>query len=430
MKWALSTVLLFLCFFLPVQGQTPFTCDGSFYQTIREGTQYKFYLTNPDPVGFTLISNLTAAGLPGEINSIGFNPVDNFIYGINPEPPYRLFRIDATGSFVSLGTISGLSGRNQSGAINNSGELFVCGASGRLYRINLTTRVATLVTTFAFSITDIAFSPSDGQLYGWHASNKQLLRINSVTGAFVTVGPPQPQWAAFGASVFNAQGEIIAYGNDVTNPLDLETLVKINPMTGIVTPLGVGPSTLATDGASCSFGIELTKEVSDDSLSSGATLFFTFRVFNNSGVFQLGVEFADTLPSGMSWVGGPFGIPPTSLSSSSISGGIASINFISLPPGDVGFTFMAQVDPDLTGSCLSLENQAYLNNLSPGLGGSVASDDPTTPAITDPTIVVVNCIDIIPTLGQWGLIILALGLCSLGGAWIFRMKYRQENSLS
>jgi len=60
--------------------------------------------------------------------------------------------------------------------------------------------------------------------------------------------------------MFNAQNEIIAYGNNISaNTTQQESLVKIDPTTGVVTSLGNGPDTDKNDGCSCAFGIELTK---------------------------------------------------------------------------------------------------------------------------------------------------------------------------
>ena len=101
----------------------------------------------------------------------------------------------------------------------------------------------------------------DGQLYGWEKSTRRLVRINPNTAAISFIGPVQNQWRNFGALYFDEQGTIIGYGDNLNQGANQtqETLVKIDPATGVVNVIGTGPVTNDNDGTSCSFGLALTK---------------------------------------------------------------------------------------------------------------------------------------------------------------------------
>ncbi|MCP4091530.1 MAG: DUF4347 domain-containing protein, partial [Gammaproteobacteria bacterium] len=127
----------------------PILCDDKLYQSIRIGsTDYWLYEVETNPISMTPLFDLTAAGVgvhPG-INSIAYNPVDGFIYGINMYPPYQLYRVNSAGEVQNLGNITGditlTSGpqqQNQAGGMAADGTYYVTGSSEELYEINLTT---------------------------------------------------------------------------------------------------------------------------------------------------------------------------------------------------------------------------------------------------------------------------------------------------
>ena len=134
----------------------------------------------------TEIANLSENGVITIINSIGINPIDNFMYGIQPGSPYRFYRVGRNGNVEFLGFITGLSGSNQAGAFDIHGNYYVTGSSQRLYRIDVNTRVATLVGTTNVTVSDIAIDPSNGDIFGWRRDPERLVRINP-TNANVTI---------------------------------------------------------------------------------------------------------------------------------------------------------------------------------------------------------------------------------------------------
>ena len=85
-----------------------FSCDSKLYQTIEVSGDYWLYELQTSPMNHIPLMNLTASGVVGEINNTSFNRLDGYIYTINIEYPFRLYRIGGDLSVHYLGNISGL----------------------------------------------------------------------------------------------------------------------------------------------------------------------------------------------------------------------------------------------------------------------------------------------------------------------------------
>ncbi len=378
----------------------PFDCDSTLYQSIStdNGLTYYLYEVNTNPTSFTQVHNLTANGMNASgFNSLAFNPVDRFLYGINPLKTgnYEMYRINDIGAVQYLGNITGLSGTNDAGCMGSYGTYYVYGESGKLFEINTTTLVATEIVDLGFDGGDMAFNRDDNLIYIWNTDANQLNTVNPITGTTSAIGSPNTQYAEFGALYFDDQGDIIAYGDDLNAAgTDQETLVRIDPGTGVVTPIGTGPNTNTdeNDGCSCSFGAGLTKSVSASSAVPGDVLSYTFTVYNRTAQVLQDITFEDILPTGLTYSTNPYNIMGLTLGSPSIIG-LNAANFVisEVPPGSSN-SFMVDVTIPIT-YCDDISNQASLLNLDPGLGSIVLSDDPSTVEINDATvtIVVANC---------------------------------------
>ena len=185
-----------------------------------------------------------------------------------------------------LGNVNGLQFRNQAGDIDSEGNLYVTGDSGRLYKIDLNTLQADSIAFVGYSVSDIAINPDNGKFYGWTKGNANLflISIDPNTGVTTQIGPPNFTYKTMGATYFNAQGELIAYGdNRYLNTTTQETLVKIDINSGIVSEIGVGPNARSNDGCSCTFGVELTKSAASPQIISGDEITYNFSIFNQSG---------------------------------------------------------------------------------------------------------------------------------------------------
>ncbi len=394
------------CFDSDCPCYAPFECNAnSLYQTIQlssnivgEGNSGDFVLYRIDPAtaNFIFVTNLTNAGLPGQINSIGYNVLDGFIYGIRHfAAPYSLYRINAAGQVQDLGDISGMTGSNAAGTFDNNGNYYVTGNSQNLYRIDINTLTATLITNTLFAVSDIAINPKDGMIYGWRNSTNQLNRIDPVTGIATPIGSSNAQYDFFGAVYFNTQGELIAYGDDVTiTTSDQETLAKIDVNTGVVTPLGTGPSTNTNDGCSCAYSVELAKSA-PDSTCENSTVSFTFTVHNQTGNTLTNVNFEDTLLNGLTFSSDPYNISAGLALTGSTNGlAIAGLVLTNVPTDSTSFVIDVDVPLGYAGPS-TYANRAFLNNLSAsviGLPDTVGSDDPNTLEIYDSTKMVINAL--------------------------------------
>ena len=415
----ISLILALLIWSSNSFSQVPFPCDGNFYQTLGTLGNISFYQVQVNPLSFVSISNLTNQGLNTEINSIAFNPVDNLIYGINPDPPYELYQIDALGNLANLGIISPpLTGRNQAGSMDNLGNFFVTGSGGMLYSIDVTSSPPTSVLLGSpnLGVDDITYNTNDGYLYGFDETVGRLFKISTINGTSTAVGPVDNRWGPFGALYFNPQGNIYGYGDDKSIPpsSSQETFAEIDPATGIISPVDTGIITRLNDGTSCSFGIELSKVASVDTVTSGDTFSYVFTIFNSTGTGLSNVTFSDTLVNELIWYSEPRNLANLAIGPTSITGtNLAIFTIDSIGPGVSSFVIDVEVKVSCSGSFF-ISNIAHLSNLPAVLGGQISSDNTITNGVGNPTFIFANCGVVVPTLKKWALIILGLLILCLG----------------
>ncbi|MDX1997872.1 MAG: IPTL-CTERM sorting domain-containing protein, partial [Thermoanaerobaculia bacterium] len=148
----------------------------------------------------------------------------------------------------------------------------------------------------------------------------------------------------------------------------------------------------------------------------GGAITYTIVLTNGSAAGQLdnpGDEFTDTLPGGLT------------LTSASATSGTATtagntVTWNGAIPGNSSVTITIDATIDAGSAGLTLSNQGTFNFDADGNGSNESSgttDDPGLPGGTDPTDLVVgsgvNVLEI-PTLGEYGLMFLALMLAGLG----------------
>ena len=390
----MSSRLLRLLAFLLVFGNTlqivaqqanTFLCDDRIYQTINVNGDMILYEIKTAPVTFIQLANLSNNGLPGTINSIAYNPVDNYIYGMIPGPPYTLYRIDANYNVTTVGNITGIAGSHPAGCMFVNGDYYVTGGSQTLYRININTLSATYIGNTGVSIFDIAIHPTTGDVYGWETAGRRLVKIDPQTAAIDFAGPSYPDFSLFGGIVFNAQEQIIAYGNDILNPGNQETLVLIDPETGIVTRIGTNISVGINDACSCPFTIDLLKDVSETDVNPGENFIYSFEFNNLTGSVLDSILFSDTLTDGLVWASEPFDVIGMTLNYSSFTNNSnAELVLRDIKLGRSSFSIEVHVPADYCGPPVYL-NQAAITNFPAAFGVQILSDFPTTIELDDPT---------------------------------------------
>ncbi len=253
------------------QVPVPFTCSNLAYQVAGPlGQNSNLFSYNVSTGVRTLI-----APLGTEVNAIGYNPVDNLIWGYNRNTN-QVIRIDATGATTNF-TIPNLPVLPYFvGTVLPGGYLVIGGGGGRYYTVDINPARPTylqlvdptagyvLDNTAPFGnaisnpqgFSDYAYNPATGLIQGIvdgdAASNpRRLFSLDPTTGV-LTLGPTATgggnigaENGAFGAVFVDATGFLYAFGNESGK------FFRINPSTGGTTLVSTSTPSENNDGASC-----------------------------------------------------------------------------------------------------------------------------------------------------------------------------------
>jgi uncharacterized repeat protein (TIGR01451 family) len=285
------------------------TCDARMFM---DQTDAALTLSTLNDVNYgTTPFTFTARG-PASLarNGIGYNQVDNFIYGIEwvSGSGNELIRVASNGSSTNLGVITGLPSSNyNNGAISPAGEYYVMSGFGgtTLYRINLTTRVATSITlSSSIQVSDFAWY--NGLLWGVNTGGT-LVSVNPATGTVTSIGSTTPVNVALAMWGFN--NGLFASGGG--------SIYAIDPATGAATFLStISPATNNGDGANCpganiQFNADLSvtktntpasgpNDLPTDTYTPGETRTYTIVVRNTSTSFGAqNITVSDPIPAGI-----------------------------------------------------------------------------------------------------------------------------------
>jgi hypothetical protein len=166
---------------------------------------------NPATGAGTVVGSFGSSGM----RTLAFDIVAGKLYGGSDGPAAQLYEIDPQTAAATL--VGANTGRNLGGlGADLAGNLFgVVEATGEIYKLDKLTGAPTLVTTVPVeSISDLAFRPEDGQLFGISqfgpiATQKSLYAIDLVSGNATRLGALEPGTAflamnglAFGPGTF------------------------------------------------------------------------------------------------------------------------------------------------------------------------------------------------------------------------------------
>jgi len=176
---------------LTVVAGSAFSCTANFYQFSNgvqtgSGTNYYVWKLAPSGSSFTFTA-ISGAGTTA-LNGAGWNPTDNYIYGLSSS---TLYRVDSNGLQTSLGTVVAGTGA----AVNNTGGDFV--------KVNGTAYLLNHSTAGAFDLVNVA----------------------NLTASKVTVATGSATWKAYDATVVKNQ---VMYGLEggtgTSGTLDIATI--------------------------------------------------------------------------------------------------------------------------------------------------------------------------------------------------------------
>ncbi len=416
----LAMLLVWVCMVLmasPVQAQgSPFTCDVVFYQMRNVGANS--LLVKFQAVSTTVTPTAVySAAIGTNINAIGYNPVDNYIYGIGTTGTPQLYRIGQTG-YQLVGTIqttaiagTSIAAFTPTGAVfDAAGRYYFVGQGGgaitppRVFRVDSipvtgpieVSHIYNLTPTFATNFGDFDFNGAGGPsglLMGATAGVHHRLQLTPSgtsplqgTAALTTATLATPVGGVGSAfyDAFTGRFFVFDNGNDnfwqITNP---DVGVPGSVLTDAVIypgpPAFPGPYG-STDGSSCPISgtrianLGITKSDARTTVTAAGVTAYTITV-TNAGPYPANYSAVRDPPApGLQKLsvtcsapgGPPSAVCPTTLSTTTFEAGVQIITF---PPGTtLVFT---------------------LNALVTGAVGSLVTNTATvTPAIdtTDPNL--------------------------------------------
>ncbi len=228
---------------------------------------YLFQQSPTDVYGLNLAtgsSTLLASDIGNiQVNAIGFNPLDNFIYGSNnTNSNGTIAKVDGSFNVISLGPIVGLPLTSfNTGDVSPAGKLYLYGSYGsnllQVVDVNSSSatylQLTTLTLSQGLSLTDLAFNPIDEMIYTVANNTKNLYRINPTTGVVTDLGNTGiAGTSTFGAQFYDADGFMYLSRNQDGNIYRVDTR---NPasISATATFFASGPLSGTNDGARCMY---------------------------------------------------------------------------------------------------------------------------------------------------------------------------------
>lgn len=362
-----------------VPSGTPFSCPGANDLYLSQGpntstdTQFQYIGRHNNPFNYSNIGGISH-GIT--YNAIGYNKLDNFIYGINQSGnnSNELVRIDSAGEVINLGSVSGLpSGAYISGDMIG-GELYVMQGQdvSNIYKIDVATRTVTgtILLNRSVSTADIAYNVVTGLFYdvftGTGTNAGKLLSINPASGAVTFIGS-NSSLDRFGAMYSDVFGNV--YGNENGGGF-----YEFNLTNGNRTLLSASPASFVNDGAVCSnitFNLGADLEVNKTSpttvLVPGTTVTYTILAINNGPFGVADAIVTDNVPAGIPAANVSYTAVASTGSTTTVVGTqTGAINdVVDLPlDGTVTYTVTIQVPATFTGNLVNMVTINSPNNSS------------------------------------------------------------------
>ncbi|WP_367989803.1 LruC domain-containing protein [Vibrio sp. NTOU-M3] len=250
-------ILVFSIFYSALAIATPFDICPS-----------KAYLFQANPVqvyGVNLVTGQTSllesdTGINANINAVGFDFQDRYIYGYDTSNK-RLVRLGKDFQAQILNT-SGLPTDHTFFVGDVYEHVFYLYRKGKgIFKVDLSPldsdpnavldviKISSIATV---SLTDFAFHPGDGNLYGVDNSTGNLYRFDTDVGGEIYIGNVGVT-GTFGAGYFDVNGYYYISRNSDGNIYRIDLSSQDNIDNGIVTAVKFadGPSSNQNDGARC-----------------------------------------------------------------------------------------------------------------------------------------------------------------------------------
>ncbi|MEY3367795.1 MAG: hypothetical protein RI973_950 [Bacteroidota bacterium] len=377
-----------------LQAQQPFNCDGKLYfaTTSSNGNSQLLRISKDSSQLNQPVISTVSNDLGHAVAALGYNVQDQLLYALELDS-WHLLQIDAQGTVADLGVPPNLNLdlEYQAGEVRpQGGGLIVIGrepggSDKALYTINLKppyyAGLASIVSDEPVRMTDLAFDPVFGSLFGFDELNKRFVKV-TVGGNVTSVNySPQQQIGSLGALFFNQWGQL--YGIDDGGGQG-ESLLLFNKFNGEVVASFPGPAGGFSDGCSCPYRIEFYKTISPAATipCSDVTVTYTFR--NSAGISYGQILLEDLFPDEFTIEEVTDGLP----AGGTIQGlgtSLLQVSGLEVLLDTGSFSIRLNIG-DAAGIYAS---QALASNFPIAFGSSILSDDPASPAPGDPSILTV-----------------------------------------
>ena len=281
----------------------PFNCEDGFVYIITNRssdngnvsglTSYDLSTKSEVEIKNPLIESVTSSQF---INAIGYNVVDNFIYGLL-QGTNQVTKIDATGAIEFL-PIKGdfVAGQYSSGDVDKNGILYIYGRR-QFIAINLNPSApdyleAKSLLTESRTFHDMAFSPIDDNLYMITSdSRRTLLRFNTTTNTLTSLGDvgglADETTNSFGTAFMDSLGNMYVSNNASGNIYKI-----VSPHTGGITATFYNTLSGAPgDGARCPYQPAPPNAV-DDQVCADENEIITIDLLKNDGAGTYPIDVA------------------------------------------------------------------------------------------------------------------------------------------
>jgi len=219
----------------------PFDCSSDFYQ-ITEG-QFSI-------VDFANDSLIPIGEESDNLNPLGYNIEDDFIYGIRFGTT-NLVRIGSNGNREVLDQIQGINVGLFSGDFDLEGNYYLLdNASQRLQRVDVSAAVLVAATIDLSEVipplADVSYNPIDDLLWGVSEFSNDVFSVNPITGAINNFNLPELPNGTVGSTWMTSEGDLVINYN-VSGEIYVVDL--INQTASLLGNNGGGVSN--ADGANC-----------------------------------------------------------------------------------------------------------------------------------------------------------------------------------
>jgi uncharacterized repeat protein (TIGR01451 family) len=389
----------------PVIVSTPFSCTtptGFMSENVPSyNSRTQMYSANYGAGTVTF----TALGAQSTLsyNALGFNPNDNFLYGIQIGTNH-LVGIDSSGTATDLGAVTGLpsptgglSPAYFTGAFDgeNAGAHYwvtrgvtsanPSSTTKTAYEIDIPTKsvINTLTLSQNYDPADFTADPA-GFLWGAENGSRTIDRLDLSTGTVTsftlpTSITPNSYWgAAFTLS--NGNIVIASNGNGNIYQIAIANPASSNPTFTVVSQYS-GRTTSANDGAECvAKPVDLSiAKTGPATVSPGGTITWTITVTNNGPGNSSGFVVNDAVPANVTKV-------TSTTSGCTVTGNTVACNEGALPAAAPNNTFtitLAGVAPTTNGTCFTNTATVTGNESDPNSANNTSSlQTCTTPALT------------------------------------------------